>query len=101
MNPEPFDLVSIHVYADAVDRWESVVRRSGRPVFVGEFGVPGEDEPGFRSLLERVRRAPLAAVWVFDRSGDEFNFTAEPPRAWIWDALSRSAGVHDAANPLP
>jgi len=73
-NPDPADIVTIHVYGDAVDRLAETVHaaaKCGRPLFVGEFGVPGEGAgtmPQFQSLLRQIEEAnvPLAALWVFD-----------------------------------
>jgi len=76
-NPDPADTVSVHIYADAADRFVGTVeavRRVGKPLFVGEFGEPGEGaeaEARFASLLKQVEdlNVPLAALWVFDYRG--------------------------------
>jgi hypothetical protein len=87
-NPDPLDLVSIHVYPHARDDrfgeahvsfehlLNAAIEAAGqKPVFVGEFGV-GSDTPGgnhfarrhLEAIITAIERTdiPLAALWVFD-----------------------------------
>ena len=76
-NPDPADTISVHVYENATDRLTEALRvaqAQSKPLFVGEFGVPGDGtEPvrKFRTLLHAVEtmEVPLAALWVFDFQG--------------------------------
>lgn len=89
MHPDPFDLISIHAYAVPSELYHDVSLAAGKPLFVGEFGVPGPDaEVAFDALLAAVKRAPLAAVWVYDRAGDPFDVTASNERTWILDRIN-------------
>ncbi len=93
-HPEPLNLLSIHLYPDALqqqyfdrddityalllDAAMDASRHSGKPLFVGEFGVPsnpkGEDDRiAFNQILRAVvdSDVPLAAFWVFDYKAQE------------------------------
>jgi hypothetical protein len=84
MHPDPFDLISIHAYDRPSDWYGELSKECGKPLFVGEFGVPGAaSNPRFAELLGSVRSAPLSAVWVFDRDGDEFNIPPSSGRAGV------------------
>ncbi len=81
----PFSVLSVHCYIDRrrffrdeqvpmpqmLSTIQQVAERAGKPVFVGEFGAPGESpESGderFRTLLRAVEESgvALAAVWNF------------------------------------
>jgi hypothetical protein len=100
-NPAPIDLLSVHVYReDGVSRlaWlRDAARQLGRPIFVGEFGVPAEKRTAaeqrseFAALLAAVldSGAPLAALWVYDYARQpEWNVTATNSRAWQLDAVA-------------
>ncbi len=76
-NPDPADTISVHIYEKATDRLAEAFRTAqgqNKPLFVGEFGVPGEGtEPvrQFQTLLYAIEtmEIPLAALWVFDFNG--------------------------------
>ncbi|HSV99425.1 MAG TPA: ADP-ribosylglycohydrolase family protein [Sedimentisphaerales bacterium] len=78
-NPDPTDTISVHIYADAADRLGEAVEaaaKAGKPLFVGEFGEPGDGpqtKKRFESLLRRIEdlHVPLAALWVFDFAGQK------------------------------
>jgi hypothetical protein len=66
----------------------AVARHLKKPLFVGEFGVPGtptaESRKRFEEQLELLRQhdVPLAALWVFDFDGQaaDWNVTATNAR---------------------
>jgi sugar phosphate isomerase/epimerase len=100
-NPAPIELLSVHVYRDdslgRMDWLVGAARRLGRPLFIGEFGVPAEklspeeQRREFTALLAKVRQsgAPLAALWVYDYSRQtEWNVTATNARAWQLEAVA-------------
>jgi inosine-uridine nucleoside N-ribohydrolase len=96
-NPDPIDTISVHVYGDAADRLAQAVqaaRHCGKPLFVGEFGVPGagpEATRQFQSLLQQMEEAqvPLAALWVFDyQRQSEWNVGPDNGRSYQLAALA-------------
>ena len=98
------------VYVEEVDRGSKPIEAVGtntvgflgtcakgpvnKPIFVGEFGVPGESPEQaatFRRLLTMIvdHEIPLAALWVFDYSRQEdYNVTATNARAWQLDSIA-------------
>ncbi len=78
-NPDPLNSLSVRAYEPSdLDRLEAAVRigkAARKPVFVGEFGVPGKPLPEqrerFAQIIDRLDRsgASLAALWVFDFNG--------------------------------
>lgn len=96
-NPDPISAISLHAYEDDDHRFAmamEVSRKLNKPVFVGEFGAPGEtpaDAAKFRRLLQAIvdHQIPLAALWVFDlRTQPDFSVTADNARAWQLDAIA-------------
>lgn len=96
-NPDPIDTLCVHAYEDyeRIPEAMEVARRTGKPLFVGEFGVPGPPSPDtrrkFAQMLDLIQRAgvPLAALWVFDYGRqDEWNVTATNDRAWQLQAVA-------------
>ena len=85
--PDPFDLLSIHVYGvepARVPDFAGIAARAGKALFVGEFGTPPDLEANYPNMLATVRTySPLAAVWAFDRPGDEYNVNATNARSWM------------------
>lgn len=102
-NPAPFDVLSVHLYghhgeggttnvAELAALLREVSGRAGKPLFVGEFGAPKtlgpeKEKALFVELLGAVEasQAPLAAVWVFDHSGQDkdWNITFENARGYM------------------
>ena len=105
-NPAPLDTIGIHFYGDHevqkeaaawakdnVDYLRTVkelAQKSGRPVFVGEFGLAATDDEAktravFEGLLAAMETAQidLAAFWVFDFpiQDKDWNATFENSRA--------------------
>ncbi|HVY72032.1 MAG TPA: cellulase family glycosylhydrolase [Verrucomicrobiae bacterium] len=97
-NPDPYAVLSIHVYPEDAGRLAGAARvasKSGKPLFVGEFGVPGEADAKarrqFEELLGRIERekVPLAALWVFDfKDQGDYSVTSTGGRAWQLEAIA-------------
>lgn len=93
-NPNPVNSLSGRLYGpeerDRLSWAMAAARESGKPLIVGEFGVPGPDTPmnrdRFRLLLTRLERekVAMAALWVFDFIGQSGEWSVEPSndRAW-------------------
>ncbi|MGA1540651.1 MAG: cellulase family glycosylhydrolase, partial [Chthoniobacterales bacterium] len=77
--PDPYDLLSVHIYGDDPQRipnFATFAARAGKALFAGEFGMPNADQNNYATMLSAIRAySPLAAVWVFDRSVDDYNIT--------------------------
>lgn len=96
-SPDPVDTLSIHIYEpEDIARLSSCMqaaRKSGKPLFVGEFGGHGARSP---EALERMIQAletsgaPLSALWVFDFAGqdDTWNVTRTNSRSYQLDAVA-------------
>ena len=109
--PAPYDLLSVHVYENDTQRlpnFAGFAARAGKALFAGEFGTPAGAEGNFASMLAAVRtHSPLAAVWVFDRSVDEYNITEANVRSWMFRDLlpstfaawSRGWGANEVTGP--
>jgi len=106
-HPDPVNVISLRRYAeDDVRRLDRVVRaarRIGKPLFIGELGVPGAGTPAKRAkFTERLRRLDahkidIAALWVFDFSpwDGEWNITPHNQRAWQLRAMFSGAPARD------
>jgi hypothetical protein len=109
--PDPYDLLSIHVYQRDTERlplFSDIASGAGKALFVGEFGTPPAQQADFASMLAAIRRhSPLAAVWVFDRSVDDYNITTTNERSWMlrdllpatFTSWSRGRGPDEVAGP--
>ncbi len=104
-NPDPFDLISVHVYpkknngyAAGAKTLESLIRivqsyslQTHKPLFIGEFGAsaePGKEKERvvFAELISAIvsNRVPLSAFWVFDFSiQKDWNVTFDNDRAYM------------------
>jgi hypothetical protein len=106
--PNPYDLLSVHIYENDPQRlpnFATFATRAGKALFAGEFGTAPADNAKYAAMLTAVRaHSPLAAVWVFDRSVDDFNITTTNARSWMLRDLlpatfttwSRGWGVNEA-----
>lgn len=86
-NPDPANLISVHLYPDAENRYaagatsfadavgaaQKQARQLGKPLFIGEFGVERQTDTDkarteFINCLAALEkhRVPLSAFWVFD-----------------------------------
>ncbi len=112
-HPGPMDVVSVHQYPDgkgvyvggaktAGDAIGLAVRhasKAGKPLFLGEFGVPRQEgdrawqETRFQEFLDAIEkhRVPLAAFWVFDHppQEDDWNVDFSNDRAWMIERVAR------------
>jgi hypothetical protein len=98
-NPDPMNMLCVHAYEDyprLVETME-IARTLKKPVFVGEFGVPGPPSPETEKLFAEMlalierERIPLAALWDYDRAGeDPFSVTATNNRAYQLKAIAEA-----------
>jgi len=102
-NPSPMDTLSVRGYdlANDVGRLPqamAVARSVRKPLFVGEFGVPGATTGTTKTNFAMILRAietngvPLAALWVFDfeSQAKDWNVTATNDRAWQLSAIEEA-----------
>lgn len=102
-NPSPINTLSLRGYdlttdLGRLDQAITVARTEKKPLFVGEFGVPGaataEAQAQFAAILDAIEtnRVPLAALWVFDFDGQakDWNVTATNGRSWQLDAIQQA-----------
>lgn len=129
--PDPTNLVSVHVYPgelnDRFKRGATITypellsvcvkgaSRAGKPLFVGEFGPPPDDQPGMtreeakRQGLELLKAiedsdVALAALWVFDFAPHEHMISVTPVnhRGHFLEALrDANRRLHGAADHNP
>ena len=102
-NPSPMNSLSVRGYdltADIgrLDQAMLVAQSLKKPLFVGEFGVPGpgtaEAKAKFATILAAIEtnHVPLSALWVFDFNGQakDWNVTATNDRSWQIDAIQQA-----------
>lgn len=102
-NPSPIDTLSVRGYDLTSDLGRlaqamTVARTVKKPMFVGEFGVPGaataESKQQFATILTAIEtnHVPLAALWVFDfdSQAKDWNVTARNARNWQLDAIQQA-----------
>ncbi|MCY2952147.1 MAG: hypothetical protein NTU53_09245 [Planctomycetota bacterium] len=97
-NPEPMNVISVHAYGLVdIAPMLQIVQVAKRPLFVGEFGVPGADERAreqFGAMLGWVewQAVPLAALWVYDYAGQngQWNVTVSNERSYQLKAVSEA-----------
>lgn len=102
-NPSPINTLSVRGYDLTADierlaQATTVAQAVKKPLFVGEFGVPGaataESKEKFATILSAIEanRVPLAAVWVFDFDGQakDWNVNATNARSWQLDAIQQA-----------
>jgi hypothetical protein len=112
-NPDPNDLISVHVYWDFQDNGhyfparrpireqleilQAIAARTHKPLWLGEFGADPKSSPEerrrqteeFVALIEQTR-VPLSALWVFDSLNPEiqvWNVTADNEHAYALTLL--------------
>ncbi len=112
-NPDPFDTISVHLYAKEDGRYAAGARsveelvgivqdlavEAGKPLMIGEFGTgrsgdPARDRADFEALVEAVEAAgvALAAFWVFDLPSQDatWNVTFENDRAFMIEVTAQA-----------
>ena len=102
-NPSPIDTLSVRAYDFTNDMGRlrqamEISRSLKKPLFVGEFGVPGgvteATKESFNSILRAIEtnRVPLAALWVFDFNSQskDWNVTATNARSWQLESIQRA-----------
>jgi hypothetical protein len=111
--PDPFDLLSVHIYGDDPQRipnFAATAARAGKALFAGEFGTTPADQTNYAAMLSSIRaHSPLAAVWVFDRPRpvNDYNITTTNERSWMlrdllpatFTSWSRGWGPNEVAAP--
>jgi len=102
-NPSPINTLSVRGYDLKTDLGRipqamAVAAALKKPLFVGEFGVPGppstENRAAFSSVLQCLvtNQVPLAALWVFEFAGQsaDWSVTATNDRAWQLEEVARA-----------
>ena len=102
-NPSPVNTLSVRGYDLTADigrlaQAMTVAQAVKKPLFVGEFGVPGpatvESKMQFATILSAIEtnHVPLSALWVFDfdSQAKDWNVTATNDRSWQLDAIQRA-----------
>lgn len=102
-NPSPMNTLSVRAYDLTADigrlaQAMAVAQAAKKPLFVGEFGVPGattgESKEKFARILAVIEtnRVPLSALWVFDFDGQakDWNVNATNDRSWQLEAIQRA-----------
>jgi hypothetical protein len=104
-NPSPINTLSVRGYDLAsdigrLDQAMTVAQAAKKPLFVGEFGVPGaatgESKTKFAAILSAIEtnRVTLSALWVFDfdDQAKDWNVTGTNDRSWQLDAIRQANG---------
>jgi len=102
-NPSPMNTLSVRGYDLTNDLGRlaqamTVAQAVKKPLFVGEFGVPGattaESKEEFAAMVAAIEtnRVPISALWVFDNAGQakDWNVTATNERSWQLDAIQQA-----------
>lgn len=102
-NPSPVNTLSVRGYDLTADigRLEQVMtvaQSIKKPLFVGEFGVPGagtmDSKQKFANILAAIEtnHVPLSALWVFDFNGQarDWNVNVTNDRSWQLDAVQQA-----------
>lgn len=105
-NPDPFDVVCVHVYPNAKSYYiggaksldaaigliARYAKQQDKPLFIGEFGSDAQPDQAaekkvFMDELNSIERCdvPLAAFWVFDLSSQNghWNTTFDNARSYM------------------
>ncbi|GBF75698.1 hypothetical protein PA598K_04121 [Paenibacillus sp. 598K] len=126
-SPDPFDVLSAHYYLSESERFgeqratdkllrlmQETARQTGKPLFIGEFGVPdtltdGTVDPAraralIEEMTEALRRAdvPLSALWVYDyKYQPDTTVTGTNERAYQLELLQRWNAEYKLAGYQP
>lgn len=114
ITPASFDVLSIHLYpdkshkraavfhsdADMLSAFTMTAAMDGRKSFVGEFGVPRQDDriaerKEFNQMLDALANSGIdyAAIWDYDRriADPVWNINFDSDRAYQLEALSSAS----------
>ncbi len=109
-NPSPIESLSGRLYSTndlASLPWSvDAARIAKKPLFIGEFGVPGaltaESLAQFRQWIDAIEAhgVPLAALWVYDFDGQstDWNVTSENSRASLLRLIAERNAAWRAAK---
>ena len=113
-NPDPIDLLSVHVYArsqklspygpekvsDFVGRYSRFAAKSGKPLFMGEFPVRDRREASDYINAIVDNRVPLSAFWTFDNPQQEntLSVTFENERSFV---IALAAKANESLRQAP
>lgn len=102
-NPSPINTLSLRGYDASADlgrigQAQAVAAAVKKPLFVGEFGVPGDTTDAARRQFAGILSAietngiPLSALWVFDFSAQskDWSVNATNGRSWQLDAIQQA-----------
>lgn len=102
-NPDPVNTLSVRAYDAKEDvgrlKWAMEVSKAVRkPLFVGEFGVPGaalaESRLAFAGMLAEIESlgVPLSALWVYDFEAQsrDWNVTLDNGRGWQLEEIQKA-----------
>jgi hypothetical protein len=102
-NPLPMNALSVRGYDVESDigrlpQAMDVAHSLKKPLFVGEFGVPGasteETKAKFTAILSAIEtnRVPISALWVYDFDGQakDWNVNTTNDRSWQLDAIQQA-----------
>jgi hypothetical protein len=99
-NPDPINSITVRLYessdANRIKQALMIGQKLKKPLFVGEFGVPGtpneKSRVRFQEQLDLIEREniPFAALWAFDFSGQaaDWNVTTANARSEQLRAVS-------------
>jgi hypothetical protein len=112
-NPDPINTIGIHLYPDekgdygggaksidgAMAMAMKYARQSGKPLLIGEFGVPRpwgpreKQQAAFEQFLGAIDKhsVPLAAFWVFDlpQQDKDWNVSFANDRAYMIELVAK------------
>lgn len=102
-NPSPVNTLCVRGYDLAADigrfgQAVKVAQATRKPLFIGEFGVPGHNTGDSKLKFARILSAieinhiPLAALWVydFDSQVKDWSVTATNDRNWQLEAIEEA-----------
>lgn len=110
-NPSPVNTLSVRAYdltndIGRLSQAMTVARSLKKPLFVGEFGVPGATTENIKAQFAAIlhaletNRVPLSALWVFDfgSQAKHWNVNATNERSWQLQAVQQANARLKAAT---
>jgi hypothetical protein len=112
-NPDPMNVISVHLYKDKKDIYPGGAKsieaavglankcaaKAGKPLFLGEFGAERKlgaekERTVFEELLNSIvkHKVPLSAFWVFafDSQDEDWNVDFKNPRAYMIELVGQA-----------